>query len=452
MTQRRNKGRRKSKRKHNRAQSQASIALLKHDILDRVLWYCVPDPPDDTPATLFTHPDILLTSFKCLRVPAELSWLAGAARTCKAWLEPALQHLYHTLFLHQIRIPTPLLERVAHRVRTLVIELGFQETKKDSNIPLDLFTGLSKLVIIGPRSRFITEHFDTLIRHIRPSPVLQNIVQLTLLFPLVLVLDWNPLVDLLTACTNLRRLRCLFDDDDHPGPPEALRVARPDILEAFTLVGDACTDTVLASLYASTQLVTLNIVGTLEGIDYRLFCQAIKASSRSLRSLCIYTSFIQNLNQAGQALANALSSCTSLRFLRIGGLYGIYGSPYRLFSDDMDLRELFELLAPLPIEMISFEDELPDSTLVSLLSDNLHLLSPSLSVVMIVHLVEPDAACHTDATRRLKSKFPSLVIKTVEDTGMWPPRYHDLSPEIRAIFQFRPYRTSFSSSISSACG
>jgi hypothetical protein len=100
-------------------------ALLQHDILLQVLLSCVPDPSD---AISSTAPGLSVTSSKPLRVPGGVSWLASAARTCKAWLEPALHYLYRILYLHQIRIPTPL-ERVAPRVRTLVIELDFQETE-----------------------------------------------------------------------------------------------------------------------------------------------------------------------------------------------------------------------------------------------------------------------------------------------------------------------------------
>jgi hypothetical protein len=274
--------------------------------------------------------------------------------------------------------------------------------------------------------------FDALIRHIGPSPVLRNLAQLDLLFKHVLVLDWAPLVDLLTACTNLRRLHGYFDGPDAIGrlPELPLRVARPERLEELAISGDSCTDVVLASLYASTQLVTLNIVASLKKIDYRLFCQAIKASSRTLRSICLCVSFTREQRFDSQDLAGALASCTSLRFLRLGELYPMFGR--------LSLRDLFELLAPLPIEVLAIHHNLFE------LFEELHF--PNLSVVML----RRDLDHHTFAIHRLKSKFPHLVIETLQDISVWPPPFQSLSPKSRAIFEFRPYRAVFPPSIPSA--
>jgi hypothetical protein len=417
------------------------VPALKLEILLQVLSYCVdPIKPE------FTADEILCTEV-ALRVPEEASWFATVARTCKAWVEPALQHLYHTLYVHQARITIPLLKRVAHRVRNLVIEHGppspVVTRRKGSNIPFDLFTGLSNLVVIGPKHPIAMKHCDVVIRHIHSSPVLQNLTQLNLWFmPKISVLEWAPLVDLLRACTNLRRIYCVFDDAPAPA---ALRVARPEKLQEFGMNSGGLTDQALASLYASTQLVNLFITGLLTNVDYHLFCRAIKASSHSLRAIHLDGSFMvdpSSLNLPGQALAGALGSCTSLRFLRLGHLFLTYRA--------MALRDFFKRLAPLPIEMISFTADYFGDMIMSELIDSLHLL-PSLSVVivMLLRVVDTGTDDYAVVTHRLKSEFPNLVIETLGYLTVWPPPFQSLSPETRAIFEFRPYRAAFPPSIPS---
>jgi hypothetical protein len=449
----RNKGRRKPKPSQTAAadEGQASVEnrlarptisalpLLRHDILLRVLSYCVYSisPKFSTePEKLYTH--------VALRVPREASWFATVARTCKAWVEPALQHLYHTLHVHQLRIPSFVLVRMGHRVRTLVIELGPSKTQLKPNIPFDLFTGLSNLIVFGPSHPLMVQYFAALIRHIRPSPVLQNLARLDLLLPMPLE-GWMPLVALLKACTDLRRFYCIIDDQ-HGGPTqaEAFGLVRPERLEEFRLSGETSMDSVLASFYSSTQLVTLDVWALIRSMDYRPFCRAIEASSHSLRAICLYVpSILMNVDQrlAGQTLANALASCTSLRFLRLGELFLMFGS--------MTLHDLFERLAPLPIEMLSFNDNSHESTVVIELYDSLHLL-PNLSVVLFRRNIDQDSPRHALAIRRLQSRFPNLVIENLEDVMVWPPPYHTLSPEARAIFEFRPYRATSPPSIPSA--
>jgi hypothetical protein len=85
----------------------------------------------------------------------------------------------------------------------------------------------------------------------------------------------------------------------------------------------------------------------LQNPDYSLIDQLIRASSQSLRAISLHS--LETVVGHGQASGGRLSLhalllCTSLRFLQIG-------TP--LVSFLTEPRKLFQLLSPLPIEILS---------------------------------------------------------------------------------------------------
>jgi hypothetical protein len=120
----------------------------------------------------------------------------------------------------------------------------------------------------------------------------------------------------------------------------------PDRLEEL-VIEDADVSRALAPLFAATTLVTLNISAPTFGkpdIDYRLICRAIEASSDTLRavSICFDHNLLDDEEERvnGPAIARALTSCTSLRFLQLGfpivnsiGLYDLFMLLHRLRSN-----------------------------------------------------------------------------------------------------------------------
>jgi hypothetical protein len=161
-----------------------------------------------------------------------------------------------------------------------------------------------------------------------------------------------------------------------------------------------------------------------DGQDYRRLCQAIKASSRNIRAISLLLPYDEAI-EAGP-LAQALSSCPSLRFLELAG---------SVFAELLSTAplEFFELLAPLPIEFLSFTDCSMGGFLVRLI-DGLPLLQRSLLVLMV------DIA--PVATRMLKSKFDWLLVEAPVNHSKWPPAYQELSPKVRALYKSRPYLLS----------
>jgi hypothetical protein len=66
-------------------------ALRQWSIVDLVLWYCIQVDLDANPRGR-TH----VFDFPSTH-PPDAVWLATAARTCKAWLDPALRYLHRTV-------------------------------------------------------------------------------------------------------------------------------------------------------------------------------------------------------------------------------------------------------------------------------------------------------------------------------------------------------------------
>jgi hypothetical protein len=161
-------------------------------------------------------------------------------------------------------------------------------------------------------------------------------------------------------------------------------------------------------------------------------CQAIAQLSRTLRavSLCYDDGYcppgpeLEVLRRLGPVLAQALTSCLSLRFLQLG---------FPVLS--MPVPQQFELLEPIPIECLYLSPDYmcsrDQSKSYSTLIDNLHLL-PNLLVLMCSNWTYNDYD-------RLNSKFPRLAVGGPA-TNIWPPTYARLSPETQALFKYRPYR------------
>jgi hypothetical protein len=119
-----------------------TMALLQYDIIYEVLSHCV-GPYDANPLAIHLVPIPCRGRFKRfpLRVPIEAAWFATGARTCKAWLDPALRYLYRTLFLRRVQVPTDIIERIGHRVRNLCIAIDSNDMKSERpNIPFKHFT------------------------------------------------------------------------------------------------------------------------------------------------------------------------------------------------------------------------------------------------------------------------------------------------------------------------
>jgi hypothetical protein len=217
-----------------------------------------------------------------------------------------------------------------------------------------------------------------------------------------------------------------------------VRVRVPENLTEFTL-NYGYLDFALHPLFTASHLVILNIWGPLDGIDYPLIRQAVRASSRTVRVLALSNlddelglvfsgmSF-ERIYREGRLITETLTSCTSVRFLQLG--FPILHS--------MPIRELFGLLARLPIELLCLEPTNSIRNFYRDMSDNLHLL-PKLKMLMI-DLKEPHV-------RLLKSKYGNLLVEGLGDHVLWPPVYSMLSPEAKALFKDRPYRTTCLSSI-----
>jgi hypothetical protein len=247
-----------------------------------------------------------------LRVPTGAVWLAAAARTCRAWLEPA-RRLHHTLHIHTTRVPAEIVERIGHRVRTLVIHIGPTIEPIQPNIPFDRFTGLTTLAVVNQMSWRVC-NMETLINDLlRSCPSFPNLTNLILWFP-----SWPLMVDFVERCENLRRLQITdaeFDDspfsldsssflwnaedesdDSNASTSESENsegesdgsetsesaVAPPEKLEELVIVRGHAGST-LAPLYAAPGLVTLNIVephpsSNPEGVDDVLLSRATATS------------------------------------------------------------------------------------------------------------------------------------------------------------------------------
>jgi hypothetical protein len=391
--------------------------LLQHDIANQVLSYCVAPPCDDE--TLRSRSDRS-------HVPSGSAWLAKAARTCKAWLEPALRYLYRTLTLNLgyspsdsiiCRVPLDLLERVGPRVRTLVIDISTRLPDNRQN-PFRHFTNLATLIVDPLHPSAEASSIASLLPYISSCPSLPNLVK---------VFIWSGerpvILEMLQACESLRQFGfhglpltdCRHHDDYHS------QAIVPVGLEALVIVSGCHLDRPLAPLYAATGLVSLDISGWINDIDYRLIRQAIRASSHTLRTISVIGRCDPPAAELeGLRLAKAISSCLSVRFLKIG---------YPITSSTTVVHDIFELLAHLPIEFLALEGIFSDG-----LIDSLHLLHPNLLVLAI-------DGHNKDIARRIKSEFGHLVLEFCT-AGMWPPLYHKLTPKARAVFKHRPYRAA----------
>jgi hypothetical protein len=406
----------------------ALFALRQHDIVNQVLWYCAAPCDANSLTMLDTFPPTN-TPF----VPHESAWLATAARTCKAWLEPALRHLYHTIYLRttgRAKIQAAPLDRfhhIGHLVRSLVISVHASTpygTKLRTNHFKNL-TSLTTLVVSESKK----PELDLLADDIRACPSLPKLVNLHLSTP-----NKHAYLGLLEICKNLRRLRL---DGRYMDEPSEV-VARPERLEEFVVEYYGYLDSTLAALFTATTLVTLNVNGPRNGpseIDYRLLGRAIEASSRTLRAVSIYYDQPINYHDTewvvkSRALARALTLCTSLRFLRLG---------FPILAR-VPLRELLGLLRTLPIELLSF----PGYPTWLYRDLDVEIFFPRLLAVMVES--NPDYYSTRDMKMSRLAKFSVLMEFYTETDLMWPPTYQTLSPEAQAIFMHRPYRAASPSS------
>jgi hypothetical protein len=100
------------------------------------------------------------------------------------------------------------------------------------------------------------------------------------------------------------------------------------------------------------------------------------------------------------------------------------------------IHDLFELLPPLPIEILSINNPLPLG-FERLLADSLPLF-PALLLVMLPSL--------NREFNVVKSKCKHLLLEASDHHhfSIWPPMYQKLSPEAQAIFRYRPYVRHYS--------
>jgi hypothetical protein len=297
-------------------------ALLQYDIVDLVLSYCV---APTAPYIYESGPSI-----SCSLIPgSESARLAIAVLICKAWLEPALRHLYLTIHVategrNGVRQPASLFRRIGHRVRTLAVlldtavSLGLGRTKaRNPDLHFRHFTGLTTLVLA---------HSPTFQLHGVPPTLLScpSLPNLAGLF--IFNANWLTVLDLLKACPNLRQFRFnAWHNLELAHEPCEADVRTNERLEVLVMhskfhecpiMGEA-----LHSLFAATHLVTLNIKGPFATENQRLITRAIQASPRSLRAISLQDLLLVKRKEddiTSRFFLPALLSCTSLRFLRLG--------------------------------------------------------------------------------------------------------------------------------------
>jgi hypothetical protein len=398
--------------------SRSTPVMLQHDIVDQVLSYFAWNAVNPLEIPLRADRDTVVT----VPPPGEVYWLSAAALVCKAWVEPALRHLCRTICVYGVRVPRTVLERMGHRIRSLCLVIDGGSEFLEPDIPFNCLTRLTTLVI---RNWLLPSDSLRLLRYIHLSgPSTLHLANLVLVNP-----DWPTVAKILPTCKNLRRLRISrghFDDVS-----ATIDLSGPEKLDEF-VIDHGHLGRALAPLFAAP-LVNLNIYQPLAGpnsdMDHRVLCQAIKASSGTLRavSLCCYrfdSFYPEGDNRTPKAqrdLAQALSSCTSLRFLQF---------EYSVFSF-MTVPDLIALLVPLPIEFLSIRDSYNHHWRSEWL-DSLHLL-PNLLVIVI-------------KDDNIGPRNPKLAHLVVEDYGsvcwwdLWPLSFSVLSHEARALFQNRPYR------------
>jgi hypothetical protein len=358
----------------------------------------------------------------CGVVPGDSAWLATAARTCKAWLEPALRHLYRTIFLDACDlteedelfiVTADMVARIGYRVRNLCLG-DERELSEDTCRLISAFCHFIHLAIAQPRAQE-----DPHMSAILSCPSLPNLTDLEVQF--LTSPPTFPPPTILKACRNLRRLR--FNPISGL-PDQPLEVAAPEKLEDLTIYRGYMHKALAPLFTCCTRLVALNLC-LLRRIDYGLVDRVIRASSQSLRAFSLYT-FDDSIDDSddtngGRLVLRALPTCTSLRFLQLG----------RPMVGCMELRKVFELLAPLPIEFLSVMSPLPSS---DELIDSL-LLLPS---VLAIH-----AYYRNEDLQLIRSKLKDVEFEAYPSIsgGDWPRPFHRLAPRIQEIFRYRSYRT-----------
>jgi hypothetical protein len=398
-----------------------------------------------------------LTRHVVRNVPRDAAtWLAGVARTCKAWHGPALRHLYGIIQIslsvdcgHQglLRhtVPLGLLGRIGPRASTLSLDIRQirHSGTGDFNIsgyPFTSFMNLMTLIMFTPPPWYFPGRPLHDFIPIHSCPSLPNLVNL-----FMWTFDDNQkiLLFLLSTCTNLRRLgfniwpsKLKFEAYSRGGfkLPEPVL---PKRLEELTInFAKESLESLFVPRLEADSKTRMDIERT---EDYRLVNRIIKASSGSLRSISLRSVYdsvwhyspVENgaRRLEAQRLLEALNPCRSLRFLRLDG-YPIYGS--------LSLRDLFELLAPLPIEFLSLNGP-PLGTMhyhIDTLPSCLFLL-PNLRVIML--------NLHPKHINRLQAKARHVVVEQQgPGDNTWPPFYNTLSRKAQAVLKRRPYRMDIS--------
>jgi hypothetical protein len=274
---------------------------------------------------------------------------ATAARTCKAWLGPALRHLYRAIDLdaydmtlkdRRYILSADIVARIGHGVRNLALSdgSGLSGDAYGLDAALVHFAHLTLLSVNAGTAQTGAEE-NPRISAILSCPSLPNLANLDVFFGTSR--PAFPFSTVLKACRNLRRLRFnpTYNLSDHP-----LELDAPERLEDLTIYQGHMHET-LAPIFAwCTHLTTLNL-HLLRGTDYGLVEQIIRGSSQSLQSisLCDFDGEESDGEADGGRLLLRALPCTSVRFLQLG--WPIVGS--------IQLRQLFGYLASLPVEFLS---------------------------------------------------------------------------------------------------
>jgi hypothetical protein len=423
------------------------MPLLQYDILDQVLSYCVP-PPCTYEALRLDAADYFSPI-----VPKESVWLAGAARTCQAWLEPALRHLCLVIHLNIAvkcpssnvfhALPLDVLQRIGHRVRSLVLTVEMNKRvprvpSKPSANPFKHFTKLATLIILERPDHDYSNCCPNLLPHIRLCPSLSKLTNLFI---------WSSereiLLELFGTCKSLRRLGFNIRSRSGHCSDSYYNFVVPESLEELTIFFSGSRGNRRPAPLSLSYWQSDNPADVKNTHNYSLFHQAINASAGSLQALSLFdlpSECEQEINDEipnrirlqARLLVQPVALCKSLRFLRLSG-YIVFGIT--------PVRDVFELLAPLPIEFLSLGWKsalsfLPESNTVESIPDRLAECLPLLPNLLVIMLDLP-----MDRIRRVQSTVGRLAVveRQRPDDNAWPPFYDTLSPEAQAAFKHRPY-------------
>jgi hypothetical protein len=405
--------------------------LLQPDIIDQVLSHCASPQ--------------WVQSISCLPVPSDCVWFATAARTCQAWLQPALRRLYHTVNLdaynerYRYILSPDIIARIGHRVRTLVV-CDYSELAEQTcaygllSAAIGHFTHLTSLILaLGITGSATSAEDNPRMSAILSCPSLPYLTSLSI---------WSqydcsgfPPPMLLKACTNLRRLKYSppkYLNLAYHALPDRLEVATPEKLETL-LIHNGYIHGALAPLFTCrAPLVVLKLSGlTLRIADYSLVDQLIRTSSRSLRAVSLHNIYCVEEpldgNGPGRLLLRALLPCKSLRFLDLG-------TPVFAISADL---HVIKLLASLPIEFLSLRPvHALSSNETDELMDRLRLLPSLLAITFYYRYKELGLI-----TSKFKNS-PVILEASPFNSMDWPPPFEDLLPRTQELFRYRPYRAS----------